>query len=159
MMQITLTCPKCLKTFYIQDPTQVMGIKMQLEMYGTSADQQIKCPHCQQVSKLNDMNPIYWKEWFITNEEQLIAYSVEPNLAGLKKLIVNGVDINYQNSEGQTALMLASHVGNYEIVCALVEAGADINLEENNGWNAYRLACANSKILVATFLGTMGANK
>jgi ankyrin repeat protein len=47
----------------------------------------------------------------------------------VKKLITSGVDINHEDENGQTALTLASSIGNSEIISLLIATGAKVNLE------------------------------
>ena len=47
-----------------------------------------------------------------------------------------GVNVNYSNSEGQTALILASEAGQQAVVRTLISAGASINHHDNNGLTA-----------------------
>ena len=47
-----------------------------------------------------------------------------------------GVNVNYSNSEGQTALILASKSGEEEVVKMLISAGANINHHDINGHTA-----------------------
>ena len=47
-----------------------------------------------------------------------------------------GVNVNYSNSEGQTALLLASKSGQEKVVKTLISAGAIINHHDNNGHTA-----------------------
>jgi len=49
-------------------------------------------------------------------------------------------DIDAVDAEGNTALALAAHNGRYRIVSMLVEAGADINIENNIGKTPMHLA-------------------
>lgn len=57
-------------------------------------------------------------------ENELTADQVE-------KYISRGGDINYQDQEGQTPLMLAAQWGESEVVKALIEQGADLSLRDN----------------------------
>lgn len=61
-----------------------------------------------------------------------------------KMLIENGIDVNSQNINGETALMLASKKGWYfgtdKIFKILMDAGSDINLQDNNGDTALLIA-------------------
>ena len=50
-------------------------------------------------------------------------------------------DINYQDEQGNTALMLASKVGHHQVVQFLLIKVPDINIQNNNGWNALMAAC------------------
>ena len=47
-----------------------------------------------------------------------------------------GVNVNYSNSVGQTALILASEAGQQAVVRTLISAGANINHHDNNGLTA-----------------------
>ena len=51
----------------------------------------------------------------------------------LQFLLDLGVNVNYSNSEGQTALILASKAGHEEVVEMLISAGANINHHDING--------------------------
>lgn len=64
---------------------------------------------------------------FIKNEEyrELIAF-----------LILNKVDINAKNSQGQTPLMAALKNGDIDAFNALIAGGADIAVKDNNGKTA-----------------------
>lgn len=53
-----------------------------------------------------------------------------------KFLIENGAAINFQNSKGVTALMLASDGWNIEKIKILVESGADVRLKDKRGEDA-----------------------
>ena len=58
-------------------------------------------------------------------------------------LLVLGVNVNYSNSEGQTALILASEAGQEEVVELLLAAGASINYKNNYGHTALMLSKTN----------------
>jgi ankyrin repeat protein len=47
----------------------------------------------------------------------------------VQALIGAGADLNLQNKDGETALMLASKWGHADTAQALIEAGADLNLQ------------------------------
>ena len=51
-----------------------------------------------------------------------------------------GADPNYQNRHGMTALMLAAQLNNIEAICELLLLGSDINVIDNEGYNAYAYA-------------------
>ena len=51
----------------------------------------------------------------------------------VRQLLDNGVDINYRNYQGDTALLWAAWAGNIEVVRLLLERGADTTLRNNNG--------------------------
>jgi len=55
-------------------------------------------------------------------------------------LIALGTDVNEVDSDGVTALIMASMAGNLAVVEALLEAGAKPESEDARGYNAYRAA-------------------
>ncbi len=56
-------------------------------------------------------------------------------------LLVNlGAHINYQDTNGRSALMLAGSMGKYAPVQQLMENYANVNLKDNFGWSALMLA-------------------
>ena len=58
-----------------------------------------------------------------------------------------GVNVNYSNSEGQTALILASKSGQEEVVEILLSAGANINHRNNYGHTALMVSKTNTIFL------------
>ena len=59
-----------------------------------------------------------------------------------------GVNVNYSNSEGQTALMLASESGQEEVVQTLMSAGANINHKNKYGHTALTISKTNKIFLL-----------
>lgn len=62
------------------------------------------------------------------------------DLKKLKLLLLNGGDIDEQDGNGSTALIYASSVGNLEAVKYLVENGANKEVKDNLGYDAYQAA-------------------
>ena len=63
------------------------------------------------------------------------------NIEMVKYLIENGIDVNAKNADNLTAMMMASaSITDPEIIELLITAGADILEEDNNGYDAYRIA-------------------
>lgn len=62
------------------------------------------------------------------------------NLKLVKTLIGEGININYQDSYGWTALMCASHAGHSSVVKYLLKCGANSHVCDKKGLTAYRLA-------------------
>ena len=54
-----------------------------------------------------------------------------------KFIIKEGADVDIQDTEGITPLMVASVQNHIEMVKLLLESGANVNMEDNNGTNAY----------------------
>ena len=59
-----------------------------------------------------------------------------------------GVNVNYSNSEGQTALILASEAGQDEVVEMLLSAGANIHHQDKYGHTALMVSKANKIFLL-----------
>lgn len=60
----------------------------------------------------------------------------------VKKLIKDGVDINAQDSQGRTPLMIAAYNEDYDTAKVLIKAGADVNIQDNMKNNPYLYASA-----------------
>ncbi len=78
----------------------------------------------------------------------------------LKMLLNSGVDIDFQDeSGGNTRLMDASAVGNYDVVDLLIKHGADINVKNNYGKTALYIATVNKKNDIVDLLKKYGAKE
>lgn len=68
-------------------------------------------------------------------------YKDEPNLNLISDLIVLGANLDWQDEEsyGITVLHVATLRNNMEVVKMLVEAGADVNIQNDHGYTAYNL--------------------
>lgn len=60
----------------------------------------------------------------------------------VKKLIKDSVDINAQDSQGRTPLMIAAYNEDYDTAKVLIQAGADVNIQDNMKNNPYLYASA-----------------
>jgi ankyrin repeat protein len=74
----------------------------------------------------------------------LIYAVIKDNIKVVKLLLNVGVDLNKQNNDGYTALILASRYNNYrEMVELLLKYNADVNKQGNDGannnfrWNSF----------------------
>lgn len=89
----------------------------------------------------------------ITFNVSLLLAVCSGDLAEVKKLVEDGENVNLKDpDDGSTALMFASQRGYAEIVMLLVENGADVNLNNNNGWTALIKAVYNGHIDIVKFL-------
>jgi ankyrin repeat protein len=69
----------------------------------------------------------------------LVTYSSDnKHLEVIKNLIKTGVDLNFQNSNGKTALMIA--VSSIETVKLLIDSGANLEIKDNSGMTALMIA-------------------
>ena len=95
----------------------------------------------------------------LSDVELLFNYVEKRNLTKLKQLIKNGVDVNltYKNS---TALIIANDYCNekIEIVEALVNAGANLDAQDDYKYTALISAIFSKNYKSANFLIKSGAN-
>ena len=68
-----------------------------------------------------------------------------------------GVDGNYWVDDGETALLSASRGGDAELVLALLERGADMNVQDERGYSAVMAASHRGHIAALTHLLDKGA--
>ena len=65
-------------------------------------------------------------------QRALVSFIAEENLSGFVHLLDNRrVNVDDRDDTGATALMIAATRGKTSFVRALIEHGADINLEDN----------------------------
>jgi ankyrin repeat protein len=80
-------------------------------------------------------------------------------LAAIKRLYAEGVDVTERGEQGFTAIMLAAMNGHIATVKFLQAAGATINERNENGFSALLLAAAHGRFpLVEYFLQEAGAS-
>ena len=91
------------------------------------------------------------------NQEVFFKSVTVGDFTEVKKLIEAGADVNAQNNEGWTVLMLASYFGHPEVAKLLVESGADVNAQNNEGVTALILALEGGHPEVAQLLMEAGA--
>ena len=71
------------------------------------------------------------------NWSDLMIASFKGDMEWANKLLINEeLDIDRQNSDGYSALMLASRIGHTDMVRLLLGKGAQVNLQERNGESA-----------------------
>ncbi|RDD39703.1 Protein phosphatase 1 regulatory subunit 12B [Trichoplax sp. H2] len=70
----------------------------------------------------------------------------------VKRLLKQGVDIDYCNNDGLTALHQSCMDGNDEMVSLLVENGADVNICDFEGWTPLIAASSLGHIDIARYL-------
>ena len=54
----------------------------------------------------------------------------------LRELVAAGAEVNIQENDGWTALMLAAQNGHVDCLRELVVSGAEVNIQNNDGWTA-----------------------
>ena len=85
----------------------------------------------------------------------ILNYASEGNLKKVKECIAIGANINVQDNDGQTALIVASGKGYLEIVTYLVENGANLTIANNKGYTALTYAVAQEKLEIVTYLESL----
>lgn len=98
--------------------------------------------------------------WFLQSPLQatpLIEAAHRDDLAGVKKLLAEGVPVNGVNRYGVTPLSLACQNGNPEMVRALLQAGADANLALPGEESPLHTACRTGKLESVKLLVQAGA--
>ena len=76
----------------------------------------------------------------------------------IQQLIEKGANINIQNEDGLTVLMMATDEGLSEIVELLLQNEADPNIHGDKGWTALMCACSHGNSKVAKNLLRYNAN-
>ena len=64
----------------------------------------------------------------------------EPNLNLVSDLIVLGANLDWQNNDGWTALHWCAYFNHPEIAKMLLDAGADVNIQNEKGKRPYEVA-------------------
>jgi ankyrin repeat protein len=90
--------------------------------------------------------------------EQLFRAAKRGEADIVKKLIENGADINAQNSNGQTATMIATYHNDFKTAKVLIEAGADVNIRDHMKNNPFLYAGAEGLIDILELTIKAGAD-
>ena len=70
----------------------------------------------------------------------LLAAAQQGDLAKAKKLLASGANVNARDPYGRTAVHIAAHARQRELIRALAQAGADLELLENDRYDAVTIA-------------------
>ena len=94
------------------------------------------------------------------NDNQEIFFQAvrSGDIAEVKRLIEEGVDVNTQDKFGHTALIPASNFGYTEVAQLLIEEGVDVNAQDIEGFTALMKASIRGKTKVAKLLIEEGAD-
>jgi len=89
----------------------------------------------------------------------LIHYAEQNNLEKIIELVKNGIDLNKkQHHYYETALIAASHNGNFKIVKYLVQHNCMINEKDNDGLAALMWASCSGQLKIVKYLVKYGAD-
>ena len=94
----------------------------------------------------------------LSHPETLHKDDKEKKLNIIQQLIEKGANINIQNEDGVTALMMACNEVLSEVVELLLQNGADPNIHGDKGWTALMYACSHGNSKVAKSLLRYNAN-
>ena len=83
-----------------------------------------------------------------TLAQDFLTAAEQGQLETLKKCLDNGVDINVTNRQGRTAIINASLNKHYECVAFLINAGADIDKQDQTCFNPFLLSCLNNDLIL-----------
>ena len=75
-----------------------------------------------------------------TNPMHLIFHAAEGNLRMVRKMLARGLNVNYADYDGRTALHLAISNGHEEVVQYLVMHGANPNMKDIQDQDGYAMA-------------------
>lgn len=95
---------------------------------------------------------------------ELYEASRRNDIQTVKRLIEHGANVNWADSDGDTALMKAACKGFTGIVKILLDAGADVIAQNNYGWTALIYASLEGwfetvNVLLITETGTKGEER
>ncbi|MBR3627785.1 MAG: ankyrin repeat domain-containing protein [Elusimicrobia bacterium] len=101
---------------------------------------------------------IYGKKGIIDYGTALM-YSTRLDLYEMSKLLIkSGANLNIQNEEGKTALMIAAERGNEKITKLLISKGADVNIQSVDKMTALSYAARYGKTKIVKILISKGAD-
>ncbi|MGE0010489.1 MAG: ankyrin repeat domain-containing protein [Candidatus Babeliales bacterium] len=83
---------------------------------------------------------------------------LENNLPEVEMLIEQGIDVNTQNSDGQTALHLAAQQAHDELVYVLIISKMNVHIKDNRGNNALHVAALNGHQVIMQSLIDYGVD-
>lgn len=95
---------------------------------------------------------------FKPKERQLFYFSSRDNVAAIRYLTINGVNINILDEDRTSPLHLACRTGSLQMVEELINQGSMINLPDLVGWTPLHIACFQKRPDVVLLLLKNGAN-
>ena len=102
-------------------------------------------------------NKLNGKELEKLNKE-LLNYSKNGDLNGVKQSIERGADVNSKDNDGCTPLHWSSENGYLDIVKYLIDHGADVNRKDNVGWAPLHLSSYFGHLNIVKYLIKHGAD-
>ncbi|CAH8292415.1 unnamed protein product [Schistosoma turkestanicum] len=96
--------------------------------------------------------------WGFPNELILCEAARRDDIKAVSKSIANGVNVNFIDDFGKTALHYAAANGSYESVKLLVANKANVNTRDSNGTTPLHMASRGNHTRVVKFLLMSGAD-
>jgi ankyrin repeat protein len=88
-----------------------------------------------------------------SSQEEIIKLVTKNDLEGVKKALENNANVNSEDTNKRSILLIATNNGNIEMAKLLVEYGADVNLQSDNMDSPFLYAGASGQVeLVKLFL-------
>lgn len=93
-----------------------------------------------------------------TMNEQLFKVVEGKEVDRVRDLLDNGVDINAQDTQGRTAIMIATYANDVEMVKVLIAEGADVDIQDNMLNNPFLYAGAEGYMEILKLMIAAGAD-
>ncbi|MFD2444414.1 ankyrin repeat domain-containing protein [Bacillus sp. CGMCC 1.16607] len=91
-------------------------------------------------------------------EELFFQAAEKGNIEEINDLFEQGADINSKDSQGRTAIMIATYANDYKTVKRLIELGADIHIQDDMKNNPFLYAGAEGYLEILKLTIEAGAN-
>jgi serine/threonine protein kinase len=93
-----------------------------------------------------------------SKDKKLLKASIIGDVKKVKKLLIEGANVNVQNKFGRTPLHLVASYDYFEIAKVLIVNGANVNAQDKNGWTPLHEAAFWGCMNVVKLLIENGAN-
>ncbi len=95
----------------------------------------------------NGFNPLMVLcENYYNIENEMMNYIVKEKRINIAQLLIDyGLDVNFQDTMGRTALMLSCYWLDIDMIKLILKNGASSTLIDNKGWNVYDIIRCNKK--------------
>ncbi|MET4560283.1 ankyrin repeat protein [Lysinibacillus parviboronicapiens] len=90
--------------------------------------------------------------------EQLLQAAAQGEVSLIQDLLSKDIDINVQDANKRTAVMLATYNNDVEMATMLIEAGADVNIQDDRQNNPFLYAGAEGYLEILKLTITAGAD-
>ncbi len=88
----------------------------------------------------------------------LLAAAVKGNVAQIKKLVAKGANINVRDGHNRTPVMVAAHLKDHKTALALIKAGADLNLLDDDVYDVLTISGVIDDVKMVDLALKHGAN-